>query len=80
MLMASRQTRRGGGDTYERRQASVVGKAAKAEMTPRRGESPAVGKGRASVVIDRGERGMSISASKKREAGKSPSFLKKPRL
>ena len=46
---------------------------------PKRGVSSAVGKMQAKNVIEEGERGMSISASKKREAARSPSYIKKPR-
>jgi hypothetical protein len=68
-----------GSSPYEKRQAEKVGLAAKAAMVPKRGVSSAVGKMQAKNVIEEGERGMSISASKKREAARSPSYIKKPR-
>ncbi len=75
--MTQRGTR--GNSPYEKRQSEKVGRDAKEALKPKRGESPAVGQMRAKNVIDKGERGMSISASKKREASRSPSYLKKPR-
>jgi hypothetical protein len=68
-----------GSSPYKKRQAEKVGLAAKAAMVPKRGVSPAVGKMHAKNVIEEGERGMSISASKTRERGRSPSYVKKPR-
>ena len=63
--MTKRTTR--GNSPHEKRQAETVGLAAKAALTPKRGESPSVGQMRAKRVIEDGERRMSISASKDRE-------------
>lgn len=70
-MSRTKQPRGGGGGgnarSWEARQHQKVGLDAKAAMAPKRGESPAVGQMRAKRVIDNGERGMSISASKDRE-------------
>lgn len=75
--MTQRRTR--GNSPYEKKQSENVARAAMEAMKPGYGEHPMVGQQRARTVIAKGEDQMSISASKKREASRSPSYLKKPR-